>query len=485
MAIGDQYRQIQPDDRWIEDVNGNIVGVQNPRAKFGSETRWLTADQTAAAQALVSGAWNAQGLGQHIIAPPVAAGSFTITQNGGGTPTVEAVTIDGEQCLRITASAADQYINLMHALPATVPVHSAILEGIWSPADQASVALYFGQSTAFNSATAISKALTVTGQSNQSYAAGVMAPLICTELPSGAPGALTTQWNNGGSLNLQSALFGYAQVRVTPQSGKTAQLTLRRITVNPSRKGRIAIVADDGKSSWMRRALPLLERRGLRCSMAVIPDKLGSSSAYVTAAELRDVVRRGHEVLTHGPIGGAGSLIDNYTTTADRLADAVACRQALRDLGVMSATADRCYIWPQGKWQSAQGDASLLDAMRAAGFTVGRSVSRYFPTSVADALATQYGGLMLPIIGHVRGADATAESAVINNMVSAIQACGASGLDGVLMFHDVIDAGGAYGDNDQIEVDRLITVLDAIVTQIAAGRVENVLFSQMHGGIGV
>ena len=64
-------------------------------------------------------------------------------------------------------------------------------------------------------------------------------------------------------------------------------------------------------------------------------------------------------------------------------------------------------------------------------------------------------------------------------ILSAIQACGASGLDGILMLHDIIDAGGAYGDNDQIEVDRFITLMDAVVTQIAAGKVENVLFSEM------
>ena len=117
--------------------------------------------------------------------------------------------------------------------------------------------------------------------------------------------------------------------------------------------------------------------------------------------------------------------------------------------------------------------------MKAAGFTLGRSVTRYLPCSVVDATRTQYGGLMLPIIGHVRGADSTAETTVINNILSAIQACGASGLDGILMFHDIIDAGGAYGDNDQIEVDRFITILDAVVTQIAAGKVDNVLFSDM------
>lgn len=61
MAIGDQYRQIEPGDRWIEDSAGNIVGVQNPRGKFGAETRWLTADQVSATQALVSGDWIAPG----------------------------------------------------------------------------------------------------------------------------------------------------------------------------------------------------------------------------------------------------------------------------------------------------------------------------------------------------------------------------------------------------------------------------------------
>lgn len=453
--------------RWIADGKA--------QADTDGQQSWLSSTEVAATRALVSGA---KGLGAPIIVPPVSAGSFTITELGGGTPTVEAVTVNGEQCLRITASTVTNYINLVHALPNALPVHSAIVECL-APTESNQISLFFGQTSGFISTTAISKAVTVAGTVNSSQASGIMSCINFTELPSGAPGALTNQWNNAGSLNLQSALFTHMQIRVTPTAGQVASITLRRVTINPSRKGRIAIVADDGRATWWRRALPLLERRGLRCSVSIIPDRVGSSSAFATWDEITRAKDRGHEVLTHGPIGGTGNIVANYATVAESVADAVSSRSVLDGRGLLSERGKACYIWPQGTWQATTGQTEYLDAMQAAGFTLGRSVTRYLPCSVVDASRTQYSGLMLPIIGHIRGADSTAEGVVINNIVSAIQACGASGLDGVLMFHDIIDAGGAYGDNDQIEVDRFITILDAIVTQIAAGKVENVLFSDM------
>lgn len=435
--------------------------------------------EVAAIQSMVSRAGNPAGIGQHIIAPPVAAGSFTITEQGGGTPIVEAVTINGEECLRVTASTVTNYINLVHALPAAWPVHAAVLECIAPTASDSVVALYFAQTSGFLGASSIAKAATVAGGVNSSQASGIMSCINFAELPSGAPGAITNQWGNTGALSLQSALFTHMQIRVTPTAGQVASITLRRITINPAKRGRIAIMADDGKASWMRRAIPILERRGLRCSLSIIPDRVGSSSSYLTWDEIENLRSRGHEILTHGPIGGTGNLVLNYGTVAEGVADAVACRADLKARGLLTPLGERCYVWPQGTWQSATGVTALLDAMQAAGFTLGRSVTRYIPCSVEHAVTTQYGGLMLPIIGHIRGADATAEATVINNVVSAIQACGASGLDGILMFHDIIDAGGAYGDNDQVEVDRFITIMDAIVTQIAAGRCTNPLFSEM------
>ena len=448
-------------------VDGKFGGFRN---KDGSEYNFST---------LVSGALNPKGIGQHVIAPPVAEASFTITEESGGTPTVEVVTVNGEQCLRVTASVVSKYLNFVHALPASLPVHSAVVECIAPTASDSVVALYFAQTSGFISTTSISKAATVAAGLNSSQASGIMSCINFTELPSGAPGALTNQWNNAGSLNLQSALFTHMQIRVTPTAGQVASITLRRVTINPSRKGRIAIVADDGRATWWRRALPLLERRGLRCSVSIIPDRVGSSSAFATWDEITRAKDRGHEVLTHGPIGGTGNIVANYATVAESVADAVSSRSVLDGRGLLSERGKACYIWPQGTWQATTGQTEYLDAMQAAGFTLGRSVTRYIPCSVVDASRTKYSGLMLPIIGHIRGADSTAETTVINNIVSCIQACAASGLDGVLMFHDIIDAGGGYGDNDQIEVDRFITILDAIVTQIAAGRAENVLFSDM------
>jgi hypothetical protein len=54
MAVGDQYQQISPQDRWIFDAAGNVAGVQTPHA-LGGEGRMLTAAQAALVAALVGG----------------------------------------------------------------------------------------------------------------------------------------------------------------------------------------------------------------------------------------------------------------------------------------------------------------------------------------------------------------------------------------------------------------------------------------------
>jgi hypothetical protein len=62
MAAGDQYREIAPHDRWIEDSDGNIVGVQNRRGQPGSNARFLTEDEAAATRSLTIYGAHANGV---------------------------------------------------------------------------------------------------------------------------------------------------------------------------------------------------------------------------------------------------------------------------------------------------------------------------------------------------------------------------------------------------------------------------------------
>lgn len=53
--IGDNYRQISPFDRWVFDASGNLAGASVSN-RSDKEARFLTAEQAAEVQSLVSGA---------------------------------------------------------------------------------------------------------------------------------------------------------------------------------------------------------------------------------------------------------------------------------------------------------------------------------------------------------------------------------------------------------------------------------------------
>jgi len=60
------------------------------------------------------------------------------------------------------------------------------------------------------------------------------------------------------------------------------------------------VTFDDGHISHHRYALPLLDRFGLRATFFITAGWTGSRSGYMAAAELRDLLARGHAVQAHG-----------------------------------------------------------------------------------------------------------------------------------------------------------------------------------------
>lgn len=392
--------------------------------------------------------------------------------------TEQVQTADGPG-MRVQGTVVDKYVTISIELPVPMTVKQLNVLCQVNSETHTPLSVWAGTDNAYGASTSISKGITMrlgtpTG-SNNAQSNGLLMPY--------AIGGASNSWTNTGALDLDNTLFTHLRVRVTPYTGNYADVTLVKFFVNPTRKGRIAIIGDDGTKSWWTLGLPQLQTRGLVSSMALITRYIDTeNSLYMTPADVYQAMANGHEVITHGPGNDAGNLIDNFSTTAERIADMVASRQNFINRGFMPTDQQRrCYIWPQGKFQVGTGDADLLDAALAAGFTNCRATTRFVPYSHAVANATTYGKMLIPIIGHIRGANSGAEDAENVSILAALDYCANNGMDGVLMYHKVIPTQTVFSATDvtDIEVSRLITHLDKIQTHIGAGKLENVLFSDM------
>jgi Uncharacterized conserved protein (DUF2190) len=260
--------------------------------------------------------------------------------------------------------------------------------------------------------------------------------------------------------------------RVVPVSGQVATVWLYGISTSPKRKnGRVFVSFDDGYKSAVQLGMPAFHSRGIPVTLGVIPNLMNdrvSALNYATWDDCRQVLAAGGQVVPHGPMvgGGAGSLISQYTNTADRVADMVASRAMILANGCDSPNYDKVYVWPQGAAQTATGDLSLFDAALAAGFTVGRGATEVIAQQYDFSALSKYQRMLLPIIGHSYGGGG--EAANITNITTAINNAAASRSDLILMLHKVVknaDTPDAIG----ITVGNLNTIADAIATAVAAG----------------
>lgn len=425
-------------------------------------------------QTLVSGAWN--GGGYDPIGAQITSTSGTITSQTAAAYTATDVTTSEGPAVRYLGQVADKYLEVSFALPRPMTIQQVVAIVQAAAPAMATIGIYAGTDSAYT--VDINKGFNVASGSgiNGYQSNGLMVPIMVGQDP-------TNTWFNSSALNLNTTLFTHIKVRGTPAAGQIVDFTLAKVLVNPKAKSRIAITIDDGYTEVFTRFMPLIEARGLRCSLSIIPSRIGAAG-YLTLADLQRIEGNGHEILTHGPYvnNGSGSLISNHATDAAAVADAVLSRQTLIDAGFLATPAQRaCYIWPQGTFQRTPGDTGILEGMLAAGFTCGRTVTRYLSHSHTLARSTRYGALLMPIAGHIRSSvSAVDEDTVCTNTKTALTYAANNGLDTSLMFHKAIADQGVFAatNNNDIEVTRLVDILDHLVSLIAAGKAENVLFSR-------
>ena len=300
---------------------------------------------------------------------------------------------------------------------------------------------------------------------------------------------VSADWTKNGYSNATNVqAWVNAKLRINVTNGQTVVFALRSMRAGVAKaKGRLAIVADDGYTSWLRLGVPILEQYGLKSTMSIITDEVGNTpGGYASLSDLLAYVARGNECVAHGPLENNTNLFTSpYTTTAQRVADMQAARDYLISNNLTGSYGSRCYVFPQGQYASTSGEADLLDAMQSAGFVLGRAAvagtstpsTRSQHVRALSPLCHQR--LTLPILGHTyAGLAATADDANettnINALITSIQALATNGSDGTLMLHKVVARGAATGGAGtvEIETDRLIALCDAIKTLVNAGTLE-------------
>jgi hypothetical protein len=224
-------------------------------------------------------------------------------------------------------------------------------------------------------------------------------------------------------------------------------------------------------------------------TVAVIPTAVDQAlSEYMSLPELKSLLNAGCSIIAHGPITGnpAGSLIENFTNTEDRIADIQAVIQWIRDKGLDTPKFDSCYIWPRGRFQTAVNDTSLLDAALAIGVTNARSTQNLTSAVFRGSYGSQspYGRQAMPIIGHEAANTLALEPANITEIINKINTfSNTGGIDMHLMLHKVMRNEDATDGNRAITIllNDLNTIAEAIKTNIDAGKLECVLMQDFEG----
>ncbi len=437
-----------------------------------------------ALQALVSGAgirslrnmYPLVGASLPLVDHTMTAADFS-TLSGSGSWAIE-LGPNGSPALRVTAPAGtNMEINVAPALAALF-YREAVLSVDWGSARSVSgsgISLYAGLAgyTGFYSSSTI---IPRSNPLNDPFdPAGQQAQSVGINSASFAAGGTWV-----GSPPTLPVVPGACKLRVTAGAGGPVTCYIYSIAfTTPRRKSRVCVIWDDGYRSTARLGWPIFAARGIPQTLSLIGSVVDAAQANVSRAHLQQIVDDGNAIVAHGPWpnGGAGNLFSAYPGSTAPVADALADMQRNRDYlsraGLLVPGADTCYVWPQGVWQTVQGDKALLDAAIAAGFSVGRSATQNAQSFDFNRL-DKYRRLCLPIIGKTWAASTAAEATDVALMVTRINAAAAVKEDLCLMLHRPELDGTADGAMTSIStrVSDLAAIADAIKANIDAGTQE-------------
>lgn len=450
---------------------GNTLHVNSIEDLTDSDEPSNAGSATATTAALASG--SAPFL--HWGGAPILPAQWSVES---GSPTVTVETRNGRPCLKIvTASNVTGAVNLFFA--GDVAWYGRALFQVEGSRAGSNVNAIVTMLTGDSFTNYVQG--TYTTQTNPNQQSLEPAPLFTFMMNGQNPGAPSgpeqeyvgfgASWGTTNPPLDGTTIMTRVRMLVFPTSGQSATLYVYGVSLSPPRRtGRVFVTCDDGYKSAVNLILPIFAARGIPVTFDTIGQLMDdTTSGYMSWADARQVVAAGGQVVAHGPTLGNpdSNLIAQHATTAARIADMEYSRKLIADNGASSPGFDRVYVWPQGQFQTATGDTSLLDAAIAAGFTVGRAANGFSGLRFDFSALSKYQRLALPIIGHTyAGAGEAANISAIN---AAITATADAGTDCILMLH----RGNKNADTPEglgIRSSDLISIANTIETEITAKR---------------
>lgn len=252
------------------------------------------------------------------------------------------------------------------------------------------------------------------------------------------------------------------------------------IGVGAFRKSRICIVWDDGRNSSLTLGYPTLAGYGIKKqTLALIKDRVDLDATTVTLGMCKQFINAGGAIVPHSP--HSPNIVDQFPGNPYAAAAAVKdCADYIEGLGLATPNFDRCFVYPQGKYQSALFDTTYIEALRAIGIDIARiSFMQNIRQQRNLDAHSRLGRLACTTIGHEYAGSSGAEATNIATVVQRITDCATYGVDCFLMLHSVVKLANTEANAYEITIPNLKLIGAAIKTQVDAGKMEAVTMPEL------
>lgn len=274
--------------------------------------------------------------------------------------------------------------------------------------------------------------------------------------------------------------FIMTDCRIIFPSGVNYDMWIFGIGLGQYRKSRICVVWDDGRESSLTLGVPTLAAYGIKKqTLALIRGRVDLDANSVTSGQCKAFLNDGGAIVPHSPHNP--NIVDEFPSNPAGAAAAILdCINYIRNQGLANPRFDRCFVYPQGKYQSTVLDTSYLEAMRDIGIDIAR-------ISYMQGIANQrnldahsrLGRLACTTIGHQYAGNSSAETTNINNVIQRINECAQYGVDCFLMLHSVTKLANSETDPYDITIPNLKLIGAAIKAQVDAGKMEAVTMPEL------
>jgi hypothetical protein len=285
-------------------------------------------------------------------------------------------------------------------------------------------------------------------------------------------------WGSSGTPDTKFVVND-SRITIAPTSGQTGVFWIYGYALSfKKRKSRISVVIDDGYSSLITLGQPVFDAAGIPTTLACVPSAIdGNFVGYLSKDEVGSYVAGGNAVVAHA----AGDLIGE-SSPQEFLSNLNETNEWIKNNGFYRKDADKCYVWPLGKFQNISGQTEYLDTALGYGVNIARATNPFSGAAQANADAlTKYNRLAMPVIGHSWAGTTATESTNISNIVSYINSVAdTGGIDVFIVLHKFVADSTPDGSMDlSIRVSDLKTIVTAIKTKVDEGKLVAVTMPEL------